>query len=136
MKIKLALVAGVVLGIAIGIVSDRLVSAQGNDQTGTLLTVDLAGTPGKEARVWIRDIAPGERTPTHYHPGDVIGYVLQGAVLHTVQGKSPVTYSAGQAFSEHETDIHFGTNQSPTTPVKLLTIQITDKGTLETVNVK
>jgi quercetin dioxygenase-like cupin family protein len=136
MKMRIALLAGVALGIIIGVVTDRLVSAQKNEQPGTLLSIDLAGMPGKEARLWIRDIAPGERTTTHYHPGDVVGYVLQGTLVHTVQGEAPVTYSAGQAFSEREKDVHFGMNPSATTAVKLLGIQITDKGKPQTVPVK
>src|SRR5438309_555987 len=125
------------VGVVIGFMAARLVQAQKqNDQQDTLMTVSLDGAPGKEARVWVREIAPGERTSTHYHPGDVVAYVLQGSVVHTVVGKQPVTFSAGQAFHESAKDVHFGMNPSATLPVKLLTIQISDKDQPATIQVK
>ena len=126
------LIAGVGVGYGIGQVS----AAQQSVKNTMLLTVDMDRAPAKEAKMWITEIAPGERTPKHYHPGDVVAYVLEGSVIHTVEGKEPVTFTAGQAFHESAKDIHWGTNPSQSIPVKLLTVQITDKGQPSTVPVK
>jgi len=101
-----------------------------------LLSVDLEGTPGKEAKMWITEIAPGGSTPRHFHPGDVVTYMLEGSVIHTIEGREPVTFSAGQAWHEAAKEIHWGSNTSPATPVKILSIQITDKGQPPNVLVK
>lgn len=126
-----------VTGIAIGFLADRLVHAKPNPTGQTILmTVDLDGSPGKEAKMWTREIAPGESTPRHFHPGDVVSYVLEGSVVHNVDGKAPVTFSAGQTWRETAKDVDFGSNASATVPVKILGVQITDKGQPATILVK
>lgn len=127
----LILMSGIAVGYSIG----HVTAAQQPVKTTMLLTMDMNGVPGKEAKMWITEIAPGERTPKHYHPGDVVAYVLEGSVIHTVEGKEPVTISAGQAFHEAG-EVHWGMNPSKTSPVKFLTVQVADKGQPATVPLK
>ena len=122
-------------GIAVGYSFGRLATAQQQVKQTMLLTLDLTTAPGKEAKMWITEIAPGGRTPKHYHPGDVVAFVLEGSVIHTVEGQNPVTLSAGQAFHE-KGEVHWGANASPTAPVKFLTVQIADKGQPATIPLK
>jgi len=112
---------------AVGYSIGHLTAAQQSPKQTMLLTDDMSSLPAKEARMWITEIPPGGQTPKHRHPGDVLAYVLEGSVLHTVEGKKPVTYSAGQAF--HETgEVHWAINPSQTVPLKILAVQIADKG--------
>jgi quercetin dioxygenase-like cupin family protein len=125
------------LGIAVGSLADRFVMAQTTSPTRTmLLNVDMADMDGKEMKMWITELAPGAVTPKHYHPGHVVAYVLEGAVIHTVEGKEPITFSVGQAWHESQKDIHWGTNASAKVPVKFLAVQIAEKGQPVTVGVK
>jgi quercetin dioxygenase-like cupin family protein len=34
----------------------------------------------------------------HTHPGEMVGYVLRGAIVLKLDGKDAVTYTAGQTF--------------------------------------
>jgi quercetin dioxygenase-like cupin family protein len=90
-----------------------------------LETVDLGD--GREARMWVAEIAPGATTSEHSHPGRIVAYMLEGAITHSVKGKPPVTISAGQSWHEFE-EVHQGHNLSATAPARFLTIQITEHG--------
>ena len=52
----------------------------------------VAGREVLQARI---DFAPGAAFPAHYHPGEEIIYVLEGALEYEVAGKAPVTLNAG-----------------------------------------
>lgn len=93
-----------------------------------LLTVPLPDLPGKEARMWITELAPGIATPRHSHPGHVLGYVLDGAIENRVDGKVPHGLGPGSAWSELPNEVHVGANTSATARARLLAVGIFDKG--------
>ncbi len=41
------------------------------------------------------DIDPGKTAPNHKHPGEEIIYVIEGAIEYDLEGKPPVTLTAG-----------------------------------------
>jgi len=51
--------------------------------------------PGRETIQAIVEIAPGQASPRHTHPGEEIIYVLEGSLEYEVEGKPPVTVKAG-----------------------------------------
>jgi quercetin dioxygenase-like cupin family protein len=117
----LSLVA--VLGAATALAAD------GAAKTVPLRSQPLDGLPNKVADMLTVEYAPGESTPAHRHNSDVLVYVLQGALVMGVQGKEPVTVSAGQTFYESPADIHtISRNASSTEPAKFLVVLIHDKG--------
>jgi quercetin dioxygenase-like cupin family protein len=117
----LSLVA--VLGAATALAAD------GAAKTVPLRSQPLDGMPNKVADMLTVEYAPGQSTPAHRHNSDVLVYVLQGALVMGVQGKEPVTVSAGQTFYESPADIHtISRNASSTEAAKFLVVLIHDKG--------
>jgi quercetin dioxygenase-like cupin family protein len=93
-----------------------------------LLKTDLAGAEGKEAVMVFAEIAPGATTGKHLHAGQEFAYILEGALLLTVDGKPAVTFKPGDAFQQPPQQVHEGQNASTTAPVKILAFYIADKG--------
>ena len=81
-------------------------AAQGAAKTVPLRTQPLEGIPNKVADMLTVEYAPGQSSPPHRHNANVLVYVLEGALVMGVQGKEPVTVSAGQTFYESPADIH------------------------------
>jgi quercetin dioxygenase-like cupin family protein len=102
--------------------------AQGPKIT-SLLSRDLAGTPGKELSMITVDYPPGASDPAHTHHAQVMVYVLEGSVVMQVKGKSPVTLMPGQTFHEEPDDVHVvARNASHTASAKFLVFFVKDKG--------
>ena len=60
----------------------------------------LPDAPGKKIIVAIVNYAPGQASFGHAHPGSVVAYVLEGAVVSQVKGEEPVTYKTGDSWYE------------------------------------
>jgi quercetin dioxygenase-like cupin family protein len=117
------------LGIVVGGLGHQRLSAQPESVTRTvLLKTDLAGAEGKEAVMVFAEIAPGATTGKHLHAGQEFAYILEGALLLTVDGKPAVTFKPGDAFQQPPQQVHEGQNASTTAPVKILAFYIADKG--------
>ena len=131
-RTALTLAVGLVLGAAAGASAHTIVVPQQAQPTTrtSLVKLDLPECPGKEANMWITEIAPGAATPRHSHPGHVFGYVLEGSLTHTVEkgGKAPSKFSVGSAWYEMPGEVHFATNRSATKPVKLIAVGVVEKG--------
>ena len=66
------------VGIAAGVLGDRLLSAQQSPIKRTeLLKTDVAGMEGKEAIVYIAELGPGAAAGKHFHPGPEFAYLLE-----------------------------------------------------------
>lgn len=55
--------------------------------------LSVAGREVIQVRV---DLAPGVAFPSHSHPGEEIAYVIEGLLEYRLEGKPPVTLSAGE----------------------------------------
>jgi len=83
-----------------------------------------------EVTVSYVDYAPGRVGAAHRHPGFVLAYVLEGAVVAKIseQGEER-TYSAGQMFYEQPGATHeVSKNASQTQPARLLAMIFAKKG--------
>ena len=79
------------------------------------------------------EIAPGATLPVHKHPFPRIGYVLDGSLRVTsVEGGRSETFERGQVVVESLDQWHKGENPG-TTPLKLLVIDLIEKGAENTV---
>jgi quercetin dioxygenase-like cupin family protein len=97
--------------------------------TTSLLSKDLAGTPGKELLMITVEYPPGVSDPVHRHDAQVMVYVLEGAVVMQVKGEASVTLRAGDTFYEGPGDVHtVARNASQTAPAKFLVFFVKDKG--------
>ncbi|MFZ0106605.1 MAG: cupin domain-containing protein, partial [Thiobacillus sp.] len=52
-----------------------------------LINAELAEFPGKKARLYTVELAPGAITPRHRHPGHYFSYVLEGTGVLEEDGK-------------------------------------------------
>ena len=92
-----------------------------------LLKTYLPEMEGKEMQVWVADIPPGAATGPHFHPTPRFVYVLEGKVVLELDGKTPQTFTAGQAFVEMPGERHNFRNATTTEPAKALGFQYADK---------
>jgi len=73
--------------------------------------------------------APGQVGRPHRHPGFVLVYVLEGAVVAKISGQPEKTYSAGQMFYEPPGSTHeVSRNASDTKPARFLAFIFAKKG--------
>lgn len=84
------------------------------------------------------DYAPGRVGAAHRHPGFVLAYVLEGAVVARISGQGEEkTYAAGQMFYEQPGAIHeVSRNASQTEPARLLAMIFAKKGSTLTTPVQ
>ena len=117
------------VGIALGMVGSQVLNAQQEPVKRTvLLKSDLEGIEGKEAVLFLAELAPGAVSGKHYHPGTELFYALEGAFTHEPEGKPPVTLKAGQAGTNPNKNVHYIKNASMTEPARILGCLIADKG--------
>src|SRR5262245_7865637 len=64
---------------------------------------------GREAVMARGEFVPGATTGRHTHPGEEIGYVLQGTLTLEVDGKPARTVKTGEFFMVPAGTIHKGT---------------------------
>jgi quercetin dioxygenase-like cupin family protein len=83
------------------------------------------------------DYAPGRVGAPHRHPGFVLAYVLEGAVVAKISGQGEEkTYTAGQMFYEQPGATHeVAKNASQTQPARLLAMIFAKKGSTLTTPV-
>ena len=73
--------------------------------------------------------APGQVGKPHRHPGFVLVYVLEGAVVAKISGGPEKTYTAGQMFYEYPGSTHeVSRNASDTKPARFLAFIFAKKG--------
>jgi quercetin dioxygenase-like cupin family protein len=89
---------------------------------------------GWEVTASFVDYAPGRVGTAHQHPGFVLAYVLEGAVVAKISGQGEEkTYTAGQMFYEQPGATHeVSRNASATQPAKLLAMIFAKKGLPQT----
>ena len=90
-----------------------------------------------EVTVSYVDYAPGRVGAAHRHPGFVLAYVLEGAVIARISGQGEEkTYTAGQMFYEQPGATHeVSSNASQTQPARLLAMIFAKKGSTLTTPV-
>src|SRR5262249_48142982 len=123
------IIQGVVLASALSAVG--LVARQAQAPNGFKRTVvqqqDLPSTPNREAVQGIADLQPGSESGRHTHPGEEVGYVLEGTVTLESTGKPDVVKKAGEGFVIPAGTVHNARNLSKS-PVKVLATYVIEKG--------
>jgi quercetin dioxygenase-like cupin family protein len=91
-----------------------------------------------EVTVSYVDYAPGRVGAAHRHPGFVLAYVLEGAVIAKISGQGEErTYTAGQMFYEQPGATHeVSKNASQTQPARLLAMIFAKKGSTLTTPIQ
>lgn len=75
--------------------------------------------PGYEEIQLRVDIDPGKTAPNHRHPGEEIIYVIEGTLEYRLEGKPPVTLTAGDVLFVPTGVVHSATNIGQTTAAEL-----------------
>lgn len=117
------------LGVVMGSLGSRMLSAQDNLKGGTVLQrTELKAAPGWESILVLRQLPPGAESGKHTQSGSEIVYVQEGSVIFEAQGKPPVTLKAGEAFSTVAGEVHNVKNASTSAPAKALAFYVAKKG--------
>lgn len=99
------------------------------DQVKVLQEHQPSNAPGKQAIMLTVSYAPGQASPAHQHPGAVMAYVLEGAVVSKLNDEQEKTYKAGEYWYEAPGTVHsVSRNASKTKPAKLLVWSLVDEG--------
>lgn len=83
----------------------------------------------QEVRVLTASFKPGDKTVFHTHRSPVTVYVLEGRFTLDLEGRAPVTLSAGQAFVEPPNVKMTGYNQSASEPLRVVIFYVSEPGT-------
>jgi quercetin dioxygenase-like cupin family protein len=83
----------------------------------------------QEIRVLAATFQPGARTVFHTHRSPVTVYVLEGQFTLDLEGRPPVTVSAGEAYVEPPNVRMTGYNRSGTQPLRVVIFYVSDPDT-------
>jgi quercetin dioxygenase-like cupin family protein len=119
--VTVTFIALALLGIVVGL------SAQQAGFKRTVIQQADLSVPGREATTAIAEFQPGATVGRHTHPGEEVGYVLEGTLVLEQQGKPAVTLGAGKTFFIPAGTVHNATN-SGSTQARVLATYIVDKG--------
>jgi quercetin dioxygenase-like cupin family protein len=91
MKVSTLIVGMLTLSaIAVGVGAQELGAPR------TILQRVDSSVPGREAIAAVADFQPHATTGWHTHPGDMVGYVLQGSLTIQIAGQPTVKLGVGQ----------------------------------------
>lgn len=93
----------------------------------TVLQQADISAPGREVVTAAVEFQPGGSPGRHTHPGEEVGYVIEGTVLLEREGKPNATMHAGEAFLIPAGTVHNATNNG-TGIAKLVATYIVEKG--------
>ncbi|MHC6224726.1 cupin domain-containing protein [Pseudomonas sp. X10] len=125
--------------VAVGVLQQASAhDTESNLDAVTVLQEQLpSNAPGKKAVMLTVSYAPGEASPAHQHPGAVMAYVLEGAVVSQLKGEQEVTYKTGDYWYEAPGTVHsVSRNVSQTQSAKLLVWSLVDEEQPVTVPVQ
>ena len=82
---------------------------------------------GREGVQVLAEFAPGAAAGKHTHPGEELGYVVEGTLELLIEGQPPRVVKAGEAFFVPAGVVHDGRNIG-SGPAKVLATYIVEKG--------
>jgi len=118
---KMTLLTLVLFGVG------TLASAQQAGFKRTVLQQSDASVPGREVVMAVAEFQPGASSGRHAHPGDEVGYILEGTVVIAQDGKPEVTLGPGKSFHIPAGTVHNATN-SGSTAARVVATYVVEKG--------
>ena len=122
-----AAAAALACAIVTGTLGGHLLSAQQTALKRTILQQHDLAAPGREAVMAVAELPRDAVAARHTHPGEEMGYVLEGTAVLEVDGKPPVTLKAGESFFIEAGTPHSARNIGPTT-ARILGLYIVERG--------
>jgi len=95
--------------------------------TRKMLQDQSVGVSDRHAVQVLAEFVPGGAAGRHTHPGEELGYVLEGTLQLEVDGQPPRTLKAGEVFFIPEGVVHDGKNIG-SGAAKVLATYIVEKG--------
>jgi quercetin dioxygenase-like cupin family protein len=120
-RIAIVAAAAIAAGLVVGVRAQ-----QPTFKRTVLQQVDIS-VPGREAVTALAEFQPGAAAGRHTHPGEEIGYILEGRFLVEQDGKAAVMLGAGQTFLIPAGTIHNATNTGSTTG-RVVATYLVEKG--------
>jgi quercetin dioxygenase-like cupin family protein len=120
-RIAIVAAAAIAAGLVVGVWAQ-----QPTFKRTVLQQVDIS-VPGREAVTALAEFQPGAAAGRHTHPGEEIGYILEGRFLLEQDGKPAVMLGAGQTFLIPAGTIHNATNTGSTTG-RVVATYLVEKG--------
>ncbi len=93
----------------------------------TLLQTQDLSIPEKVVVQAVAEFEPGVAAGRHTHPGEEMGYVLEGQIEIKIDGQPPKMIQAGQTFFIPNGLVHDGVNAS-SGKLKVLATYVVEKG--------
>jgi len=119
---KRAVIVGVMAMAGIGVLS-----AQQPGFTRKLLQDQNLSVPERHAVQALAEFIPGGAAGKHTHPGEELGYVLEGTLQLEIDGQPPRALKAGEAFFVPAGVVHDGRNVG-SGPAKVLATYVVETG--------
>lgn len=85
-------------------------SAQQPGFTRAVMQDQNLSVPGRHAVVARAEFIPGGQAGKHTHPGEELGYVVEGTLELMIEGQPPKTVKAGEVFFVPAGTVHDGRN--------------------------
>ncbi|WP_090313927.1 cupin domain-containing protein [Duganella sp. CF517] len=101
--------------------------AQSSAIRRTVIQKADVSVPGREAVVARVELDKGATAGRHSHPGDEIGYVMEGEADLVVDGEDPRRIKAGESYIIPAGTVHDAVNAGPGT-LKLVGVFVVEKG--------
>src|SRR2546425_3941901 len=95
--------------------------------TRKMLQDQAVGATDRHAVQVVAEFTPGAAAGKHTHPGEELGYVLEGTLQLEIAGQPPRTLNAGEAFFVPAGVVHDGRNTG-SGPAKVLATYVVEKG--------
>ena len=112
---------------AVGVFAIQTLSAQQPGFKRVELQRGDLSVAGREAVMARADFDPDGIVGRHTHPGEEMGYILEGTVQLEIDGKPPVISKAGDVYFIPAGAVHAAKNIGKT-PAKVLATYIVEKG--------
>jgi quercetin dioxygenase-like cupin family protein len=119
--------AAIVAAACAGLWGSEALHAQQPGFTRKMLQDQNLSAPGRHAVQVVAEFAPGVAAGKHTHPGEELGYVLEGSLLLEIEGEAPRTLKAGDSFFVPAGKPHDGKNTG-SGPAKVLATYIVETG--------
>jgi quercetin dioxygenase-like cupin family protein len=126
-KRKLALAAVSAAALAAGLFGYGLLNAQQPGFTRTVLLTQELSAPDRNVVQARAEFIPGGAAGRHTHPGEEIGYILEGTLQLEIDGRPPQVLKAGDVFFVPAGMVHDGKNVG-TVPAKVLATYVVERG--------
>lgn len=132
MRCSLLIAAG--LAAVTGVLSSAVVAQEslGAGPPPPLVKEIVQGMPRgeeQEIRVFAATLKPGAQTPFHTHRFPVTAYIVEGTFTLEMEGRAPITATAGQAIVEPPNVRMTGYNRSTTAPTRIVIFYVSDPDT-------